>query len=116
MIQPNLSPRLIKSAVLAVGVVLLALVLSPGFQLPVMVTKAALVLSAGVGAFFFDREAFPYARPDGYLNRDWRQGSSEPENDVDYPVVLGYRWVFAASMLRRAMIMGCAMLSVAMGA
>ena len=116
VIQPNLSPRLIKSAMFSVVVVLIALLLSPGFQLPVLLTKAALVLAAGVGAFFFDQEAFPYARPDGYLHRDWRKGTHEPENDVDYPVVIGYRWVFAAAMLRRAMIMGCAMLAVAMGA
>lgn len=84
-------------------------------QLPVVLYKASLVSLAAVLGYWLDRALFPYARPDGYLARDWRFGTDEPEDGVDYPVVAGYIRVFTAAMIRRALIVGCVVLGIAAG-
>ena len=84
-------------------------------QLPVVLYKAALIALAAVLGYWLDRALFPYARPDGYLVRDWRHGTDEPVGDVDYPVVQGYIRVFTAAMIRRALVVGCVVLGVAAG-
>ena len=97
----------------AVLLACIAIVAPP--QLPVVLYKASLVALAAVLGYWLDRALFPYARPDGYLVRDWRFGTEEPEGDVDYPVVQGYIRVFTAAMLRRAILVGCVVLGVAAG-
>lgn len=77
--------------------------------------KAALIALAAVLGYWLDRALFPYARPDGYLQRDWRYGTDEPEGDVDYPVVQAYIRVYTAAMLRRAIVVGCVVLGIAAG-
>lgn len=98
---------------LLAAVLLTCIALVAPAQLPVVLYKAALLALAGVLAYWLDRVLFPYARPDGYLVRDWRYGTDEPVGDVDYPVVSGYNIVFAAAMLRRAIVVGCVVLGMA---
>ena len=64
-------------------------------QVPVIVYKINLILLAGPGGYWLDRWAFPYARPDRFLTADGE--------------------VMGATMIRRAIIMGAAMLAVGMG-
>ena len=97
----------------AVLVACIAIVAPP--QLPVVLYKVSLIALAAVLGYWLDRALFPYARPDGYLMRDWRFGTDEPEGDVDYPVVVGYIRVFTAAMLRRAIVVGAVVLGVAAG-
>ena len=108
------APRTTTWLVLAV-LLLVALAIVAPPQLPVVLYKAALIALAAVIGYWLDRALFPYARPDGYLVRDWRFGTEEPEGDVDYPVVQGYIRVFTAAMLRRAIVVGCVVLGVAAG-
>lgn len=88
-------------------------------QLGVSLYKLSLVSMAGVVGYWLDRSMFPYARPDGYLahtqeNRyNQHQGDHE---DADYRVNAGYHIVFAAAMLRRAIIVAAAMLAIGLGA
>lgn len=86
-------------------------------QLPVVLYKASLIALAVVLGYWLDRGLFPYSRPDGYLHRDWRVrcGAPTPDGAVDFPVADGYLWVFAAAMIRRAVVVGAAVLGVAMG-
>jgi hypothetical protein len=86
-------------------------------QLPVLLYKLSLVSLAGVVGYWLDRWAFPYARPDGYLALDWRKVRGGVEGWADHPVafVEEYGRVFAAAMLRRAIIMTGAMLAVGLG-
>lgn len=107
---PRSSTWLILALVLLVGIA----IISPP-QLPVVLYKVSLIALAAVLGYWLDRALFPYARPDGYLHRDWRYGTDEPEGDVDYPVVQGYTRVFTAAMLRRAIVVGCVVLGVAAG-
>ena len=108
------APR--NSLFLLLAALLLAViaVVSP-VQLPVVLYKAALIALAAVIGYWLDRALFPYARPDGYLVRDWRHGTDEPVGDVDYPVVQGYIRVFTAAMLRRALVVGAVVLGMAAG-
>ena len=71
-------------------------------------------LAAFVG-YWLDRSLFPYARPDGYLLRDWRHGTEEPEFEADYPVLAEHVLPFCVAMLRRAIIVGAVVVGVALG-
>jgi len=82
---------------LLITLVLLAAiaVLSPQ-QLPVSLYKLSLITMAAVVGYWIDRSLFPYARPDN-------------------PQLLTAPVMQACAMLRRAIIVGCAMLAVSLG-
>lgn len=107
-------PRTTTWLVFAVLLLCVIALISP-VQLPVVLYKAALIAVAAVAGYWVDRVLFPYARPDGYLNRDWRYGTDEPERAVDFPVVDGYLVVFAASCLRRALVVTSVVIGLALG-
>ena len=106
------------------GWLLLAIVLFAGIaaispqQLPVGLYKLCLITLAGVVGYWLDRCLFPYARPDFYL-RDihWldRLLDGETNGTADVAVAKGDEAIFAAAMLRRAIIVGACILGVAMG-
>lgn len=107
---PRTTTWLVLAALLLAAI---AIVAPP--QLPVVLYKVSLIALAAVLGYWLDRTLFPYARPDGYLMRDWRYGTDEPEGDVDFPVVLAYIRVFTVAMIRRALIVGAVVLGVAAG-
>jgi hypothetical protein len=84
-------------------------------QAAVAYYKFALVISAAITGYWIDRAMFPYARPDGYLKEFWQKGSDEPIGKADFEVVNEYNRVFAAAMIRRAIIVGCTILGVTLG-
>jgi hypothetical protein len=107
-------PRTSTWLVLAVVLVAIIAAVAPQkFELTVY--KASLVSLAAVMAYWLDRALFPYARPDGYLARDWRLGSTEPTDQADHPIAPGYVIPFAAAMLRRAIIVAAVISGVAAG-
>lgn len=107
------TPRMFPGWVLAV--VLLAVVgWAAPQQLAVIAYKTALVILAGVAGYLLDRWAFPYARPHGYLVKDWH-GRGFDENNADNPVVMRWEPAFLVACGRRAIIMAAAMLAVGMG-
>lgn len=81
------------------------------------VYKISLITTAAWIGYWIDRCVFPYARPDGYLNTvDWRfQVRLKSKGSADVAVASGYEQVFAAAMLRRAIVVGCAMLAASLG-
>ena len=90
---------------LLVSVALLAViwVVAPQ-QLPVSLYKLSLLALAAYVGYRIDRSLFPYARPDRFI-------------PTSIGVESGSQAVaFAASMQRRAIIVGCAMLAVGLGA
>lgn len=117
MQKPRLAnlPRLTDWMLVGVLLCLTVLLLAPQ-QIPVSLYKLSLVALAGVAGYYLDRSVFPYARPEAYLCIDWRQGTDEAEYQVDYEVVEGYQRVFAAALIRRAIIIGAAMVAVGLGA
>lgn len=85
-------------------------------QLPVTLYKLSLISGAGVAGYWLDREMFPYARPDSYLNvTDWRDAHKRCDA-ADLTIAEGYHEVFAAAMLRRALVVAAAMMGVGLGA
>lgn len=100
---PGRYPRMFGWLLLAVVLTALTYTLAPQ-QLPLSVYKLSLVSTAAVAGYWLDRALFPYARPDALL--DIHEGA-----DHMTLVVL-----MSATMLRRAFIVGAAMLAVGLGA
>jgi len=98
-----------------VAILLLALVvwLHPE-QGGVILYKLSLLSAAGVAGYMLDRIAFPYARPDSYLDWPWREEQRLGFRTLspNHRISAGYKSVFAASLIRRAIIMGAAMLAL----
>lgn len=93
------------------GLVLLAPV-----QMPVALYKLCLLMLSGIAGFCIDRSFFPYAEPSSYLVTDWRrEPDSDKPDDADYPVVLEYRAVFVAAMMRQVLLIAFSMLAVGLG-
>ncbi|WP_103035214.1 putative holin [Castellaniella caeni] len=107
-------PRLSTFILLAAALIGLIAAISP-VQLPVVVYKLSLISLAAVVAYWLDRALFPYARPDGYLERDWRCGNCADTSLVDYPIVSEYRRAFVGACLRRAVIVAGVVIGVALG-
>lgn len=101
---------------LLAAVILLAIIaiVSP-VQLPVVLYKASLIVLSAVVGYWLDRTLFPYARPDGYLERDWRNGTDEPTGDADHRVVAHHMPAFCAALLRRAVVVGAVVLGMSLG-
>ncbi|MEH2920304.1 putative holin [Samsonia erythrinae] len=79
-------------------------------QLPVTVYKLSLISLAAVLGYWLDRSLFPKARPGLFLE----QGDI-PARQGRFPVREGHHTVFAAAMLRRALIVSAVCIGVAMG-
>ena len=107
---PRTTSWLIAACVLLAAVAFLSPV-----QLPVLLYKGSLIALAAVLGYWLDRSLFPYARPDGYLVSEWRDELPAPDGVADYPVVTEYRWLFAAALLRRAVVVGAVVVGVALG-
>ncbi|MBL5859542.1 putative holin [Serratia fonticola] len=107
--------RLLSWLIAAILLLVLIAFLSPA-QIGVTVYKLALVSIAVVLGYHLDRGLFPYASPGSYLSQDWK--TTPPfmgTQDVEYPIVAGYQLVFAAVLLRRAIIVLAVVIGVTMG-
>ncbi|WXN04043.1 putative holin [Escherichia coli] len=102
-------PRLRGWLVAAVLLLLIIALVSPQ-QLPVVVYKLSLISLASVLGYWLDRSLFPKARPGQYLKHDERLMA-----EGRWPVQTGLHLVFAAALLRRALIVAAVCLAVAMG-
>ncbi|MGD9643907.1 MAG: putative holin [Elusimicrobiales bacterium] len=111
----RLTPRMLACLVLAGMLAAGVAVLSPA-QLPVAAYKLCLVSIAGYLGYWLDRWCFPYARPDSFLvAADWRAEKQPAADAANHPVAPGCEQVYAAAMLRRALIMLGAMLAMGLG-
>ncbi len=121
------APRLFGWALITLALLVAVWALAPQ-QLPVSLYKLSLVTLAAVVGYWLDRSLFPYARPDALMDSGML-GNDEPglrftEPDsgylvADLPCVESDReqsLVFGLAMLRRAVIVGCAMLAMGLGA
>ena len=90
-------------------------------QVPVMLYKQALVLLAGVDGYLVDWAVFYYAQPSGYLDQDWhaqlrKQGWGHfVTGGANFPVAKTCEQLFLWACVRRAALMGFAMLAVGLG-
>lgn len=75
-------------------------------QLPVTLYKLSLVTLAALVGYWLDRALFPYARPDALL-KSFSLGA---------PMLANRDIAFTVACLRRAIIIGCAMLAMGLGA
>lgn len=77
-------------------------------QFPVTLYKLSLVTLAALVGFWVDRLIFPYARPDQVL--------TERPVSLGAPIIGNRDYVYAATMIRRALIISFAMLAMGLGA
>ncbi|GLT22665.1 membrane protein [Zoogloea oryzae] len=118
---PRLFGWLIVTILLLVAIAFLA-----PQQLPVSLYKLSLVSMAGVVGYWLDRSLFPYARPDAltdYCAVDDIESLEDlklDEGENPEPILAEFdtraNIVFGLAMLRRAIIVGCAMLALGLGA
>lgn len=95
---------------LAAAVMFLVIAMVSPQQLPVVIYKLSLISLAAVLGYWLDRSLFPKSRP-GQFQRHVQQLM-----DIGrYPVETGYHLVFAATLIRRAIIVAAVCLAVAMG-
>jgi hypothetical protein len=117
-------PRLFWWIITTIILLILIAVLAPQ-QIPVSLYKLSLVTTAGVIGYWLDRSLFPYARPDSFI-ATIEPGSDAKPIDIEtddcsckllpFEVIDGDGFVFAMCMLRRAIIVGAAMLAIGLGA
>lgn len=111
------APRLITLLLIAVALMLGLYFIAPQ-QVTVALYKLTLVSVAVVLGYWIDRAMFPYARPDSFLVDDWRRTTVAEfgaAGAVDYAVIDGYERIYAAAMIRRALVIMAVAISVAMG-
>lgn len=117
---PRLTGWLLITLLLLVAVWLIA-----PQQLPVSLYKLSLVSLAGVVGYWLDRSLFPYARPDAFFT--WRGKEAETttvavcdQEDITCTLTVepeeGMALLFAAAMVRRALIVAAAMVAMGLGA
>lgn len=114
-------PRMLDWLVYALVLALAVWLLAPQ-QLPVSLYKLSLVSLAAVAGYWVDRSLFPYARPDAFLAfdaDDEPEEASGPDGEMlvlrqtcDQPLLR----LMGVCMLRRAIIVAAAMISVSLGA
>jgi hypothetical protein len=110
-------PRLLTLLIIAVAL-LIGLFLVAPHQLPVAMYKLCLISLGALAGYWIDRVMFPYARPDSFLIDDWRRtrvAEFGSPGAVDYPVMGDYQQVYAAAMIRRALIVMAVAIGVALG-
>jgi predicted membrane channel-forming protein YqfA (hemolysin III family) len=112
----NKFPRLFGLAVLNVILIGIIFAIAPQ-QAPVTLYKLSLVTLAGLIGYWLDRALFPYARPDQFIEqREFKNGRDHKISFVKTIILPDLAWVFSISLLRRAVIIGCAMLAMGLGA
>ncbi len=113
---PRLSGWLLITILLMVSVWAIA-----PHQLAVSLYKFSLVSLAAVVGYWLDRSLFPYARPDEFLGPDVEDAlpEAEPDGDLVFGTSMQDRTslvLMGIAMVRRAIIVGCAMLAMGLGA
>lgn len=121
MLKAEHFPRLVGWLLITLLLTVVVWLLAPQ-QLPVTAYKLSLVTLAGVIGYWLDRSLFPYARPDSFQELEDAILTKQDDiahvgcADVKISVSGSQDLLFAAAMLRRAVIVGCAMLAVSLGA
>ena len=112
-----LDPRLQLYIFLLLAIALQALIwLFNPVQSPVVLYKLGLAVLAAIAGMFFDFAAYPFARPDSYLDESWQnKPDADNPNNADYPIAKGYESAFNTACIRRAVIVVGFVLAVALG-
>lgn len=109
-------PRLFALLILNLVLIGIIIAIAPQ-QFPVTLYKLSLVTLAGLVGYWLDRALFPYARPDSFVTYiDLIYGGSKKPAGKERRIAPNDILIFNASMLRRAIIVGCAMLAMGLGA
>jgi len=108
-------PRLFGLVVLNVILIGILIAIAPQ-QVPLTLYKLSLVTLAGLVGYWLDRALFPYARPDSFLERIAFKNTRNDQVFYSDVFKKGQELAFSCSLVRRAIIIGCAMLAMGLGA
>lgn len=113
-------PRLSGWLLITIALLICVALIAP-HQLPVSLYKLSLVSLAAVVGYWLDRSIFPYARPDGFMDvfSEVSPPSTRADDLPESSLCVAdntLMWLAGAAMLRRAIIIGCAMLTMGLGA
>lgn len=109
-------PRLFALIVLNLVLLGMIVVIAPQ-QAPVTLYKLSLVTLAGLVGYWLDRALFPYARPDSFITYiELRSSRCKEPLGHERRIAPDEILIFNAAMIRRAIIVGCAMLAMGLGA
>lgn len=97
---------------LITAILLVAIYIVKPELLPVDLHKISLITIGGFLGYWIDRSAFPYARPGAFMATPFSAGGPYVPEKAVCPT---QQVVFAAAMLRRAIIIGAAILGVSLG-
>ena len=104
--------RLFFFGLVALGLQIALLLISPA-QVPVVLYKLALVMLAAILGMFFDVAVFPFATPDSYLDDDWKRAPGAVRlRCADFAIAKGYLWPFVMACLRRAAVVAAFVVAV----
>ncbi len=107
--------RLFFFGLVALGLQIALLLISPA-QVPVVLYKLALVMLAAILGMFFDVAVFPFATPDSYLDDDWKRAPGAVRlRGADFAIAKGYLWPFVMACLRRAAVVAAFVVAVSVG-
>ena len=107
--------RLFFFGLVALGLQIALLLISPA-QVPVVLYKLALVMLAAILGMFFDVAVFPFATPDSYLDDDWKRAPGAVRlRCADFAIAKGYLWPFVMACLRRAAVVAAFVVAVSVG-
>lgn len=116
------APRMIDWLIVSVVLCALIWLIAPQ-QIPTSLYKLSLLSLAAVAGYWIDRSLFPYARPDSFLVADFDNlevmEESGPEGDeliVGRCQLEDTRQIAGTAMLRRAIIIAAAMITMGLGA
>ena len=101
--------RLFFFGLVALGLQIALLLISPA-QVPVVLYKLALVMLAAILGMFFDVAVFPFATPDSY-----RAPGAVRLRCADFAIAKGYLWPFVMACLRRAAVVAAFVVAVSVG-
>ena len=107
--------RLFFFGLVALGLQIALLLISPA-QVPVVLYKLAVVMLAAILGMFFDVAVFPFATPDSYLDDDWKRAPGAVRlRCADFAIAKGYLWPFVMACLRRAAVVAAFVVAVSVG-
>lgn len=107
-------PRLFGLLVLNLILIGIIFAIAPQ-QAPVTLYKLSLVTLAALVGYWIDRTLFPYARPSQFIQTHFYNQAEKEKQPLTTPVICD-EVVFNFCQIRRAIIIGCAMLAMGLGA
>ena len=106
--------RLLPYWLLAAVMLAVLAIVAPSKVLVILYKVALTLLGLAIG-MCADRMVAPYAQPSGYLDVEWIPTTGFQRDKANFEVTKGYKMIFAAVQLRRAIIIFAVLYAISSG-